>query len=152
MIQCSFELNNQPISMFRIHGLSLPAFSGLPPYVNVRAAGCLADFGPIPPGQYYVVDRRSGGRLGWLHDSFGGKSEWFALYAADGSIDDSTLCDDVQRGQFRLHPRGPRGISRGCIVIDNESDFQHMRALLVNNGLHPIPGSMLRAYGMVTVQ
>ncbi|MGU7842505.1 DUF2778 domain-containing protein [Burkholderia sp. AW33-5] len=151
MIPCSFELNDQPISHFQIRGLELPAFSGLPPYVNARTAACVAERGPIPPGEYYVVDRRSGGRLGWLHDRVGGKSEWFALYAADGSIDDATLCDDVQRGQFRLHPRGLRGISRGCIVIDSQSDFRRLRELLVNNGLHPIPGSMLRAYGMVAV-
>ncbi|WP_322024513.1 DUF2778 domain-containing protein [Burkholderia sp. BCC1977] len=152
MIQCSFELNDQPMSLFRIHGLKLPAFSGLPPYVNAAAAGCVADLGPIPPGQYYVVDRQSGGRLGWLHDSVGGKSEWFALYAADGSVDDFTLCDDVKRGQFRLHPRGPRGISRGCIVIDSPSDFQRVRELLLGSRPHPIPGSRLRAYGMVTVR
>lgn len=152
VIQCSFALNNQPISTFRICGLALPAFSGLAPYVNVRSAGCLADVGPIPPGRYYIVDRQSGGRLGWLHDRVSGKADWFSLYADDGKTDDETFCDQVTRGNFRLHPRGLAGISRGCIVIDSPGDFGRLRTLLIDRPMQAIPGSALRAYGIVTVE
>ncbi|MGV2289535.1 DUF2778 domain-containing protein [Trinickia sp. YCB016] len=153
MLQCSFELNDQPMSTFVIHGgFSVPAFSGLEPHINKRASACLLDVGPIPPGRYYIVDRESGGRLGSLREAFLHRSDWFALYAADGKIDDSTFCNEVLRGNFRLHPKGPRGISQGCIVIENSADFHRLRVSLVGRGKYPIPGSALSAYGMVTVK
>jgi hypothetical protein len=152
MLQCSFELNNQPMSAFKIGAISAPAFSGLAPHINRRAASCLPDLGPIPIGRYYVVDRESGGRPRWLRDTFGIQKEWFALYAADKKIDDETFCDQVQRGHFRLHPKGPRGISKGCIVIEKLTDFHCIRAFLRGAGKQLIPGSTLRTYGMVTVK
>jgi hypothetical protein len=70
MFQCSFELNNQPMSAFKIGASSLPAFSGLGRFTNQRAMACLKGFGPIPPGGYYILDRQSGGLLGPLRDLF----------------------------------------------------------------------------------
>jgi hypothetical protein len=65
MLQCSFELNDQPMSTFNIGVISFPAFSGLAPHINRCLSVCLADLGPIPFGRYYIVDRESGERLGW---------------------------------------------------------------------------------------
>lgn len=35
-----------------------------------------------------MLDRQSGGKLGWLYDLFNGRDDWFALYAIDENIDD----------------------------------------------------------------
>ncbi len=71
MHECSFELNDKPMSAFRM--------------------------GLIPPGIDYIFDRPSGGLLGPLQDLFNDHSYWFALYAIDGKIDDETYCNKVKR-------------------------------------------------------
>jgi hypothetical protein len=153
MLQCSFELNNKPMSTFQIGAvISVPAFSGLAPHVNRRNSACLPDLGPIPFGKYFIVDRESGGRLGQLYDFFSNRADWFSLYAADEKVDDETFCNQVKRGHFRLHAKGVQGISKGCIVVNSPPDFNRVRHLLTSSGKHPIPGSALLAYGMVTVK
>lgn len=151
MLECTFKLNNQNMSALAVGALSFPAFSGLGEYVNQRTAICLANFGPIPPGVYYIFDRQSGGRLGPVRDLFGKRSDWFALHAIDGSIDDETFCNLVKRGQFRLHPKGEIGISQGCITLERQVDFQQLSALLRRKPPVAVPGSDLKAYGKVVV-
>ncbi|MDE1187182.1 MAG: DUF2778 domain-containing protein [Pantoea sp.] len=58
----------------------------------------------------------------------------------------------VQRGRFRLHPIGPRGLSEGCITLQYPIQFDYLRDMLLRSGptLH-IPGSQLKAYGTVKV-
>ncbi|HKT30597.1 DUF2778 domain-containing protein [Dyella sp.] len=134
MLMCSFELNNRPMSVFKIGASSYPAFSGLSPHINDRLATCLSGHGPIPTRKYYILDRESGGRLGWLYDLFKKNvGDWFSLYADDGKVDDETFCNQMKRAQFRLHPKGNLGISEGCIVINQATDFyaSHSRKLLV---------------------
>ena len=99
-----------------------------------------------------IFDRQSGGLLGPLRDLFSGKDEWFALYAADGKIDDEMFCEEIKRGNFRLHPKGIRGISQGCITINSQNDFLSLRAILKNNKQEAVPGTELLAYGRVTVR
>lgn len=152
MFACSFELNDKPMSMFQIGAISVPAFSGLEPYVNQRVHACVANLGPIPPGTYYIVDRQSGGRLGWLWDMAGNRGDWFGLYADDGKIDDEMFCNQVKRGQFRLHPKVGGGISKGCITINTQSDFNRIRSLLKGGGTTVIPKTDLKTYGKVTVR
>ena len=60
MYKCSFELNNKPMSTFKIGGLSFPAFSGLRSHANRIVSSCLSGVGPIPPGTYYIFDRGAG--------------------------------------------------------------------------------------------
>lgn len=152
MLHCQFHLNSQPLSQFVAGGSCYSAFSGIGEYVNQPASACLVDQGPIPTGRYYILNRESGGRLGWLYDRFGGRSEWFALYADDGEINDfTTWCEDVVRGQFRLHPRGPSGISQGCIVIDQAADFQTLARNLRNRQPVQVGDTGLNAWGTVTV-
>lgn len=148
MYRCSFELNDKPLSAFKIGGHSFAAFSGLDPYVNRRLAACVANYGPIPPGTYYIVDRESGGFFGWLYDMFGQRGDWFALYANDRRIDDVAYCREVKRGNFRLHPKVGRGISKGCITIDKQSDFNKIRTILKSVKKHAIPNSALLAYAI----
>lgn len=95
MFQCSFDLNNQPMSALKIGALSVPAFSGQGQYINKRSSACLIGQGPIPPGQYYIFDRQGGGRLEWFRNLFSDHSDWFALYAIDGKIDDETFCNQL---------------------------------------------------------
>ena len=140
------------MSAFTIGSLSVPAFSGLGKHINKRSSACLVGQGPIPPGQYYIFDRQGGGRLGWLRDLFSDHSDWFALYAIDEKIDDETFCNNLARGRFRLHPKGPCGISEGCITIEKLVDFHHIRAILKSVSPSAVPGSDLRAYGKVVVK
>ena len=152
MKKCTFELNNKPMSSFKIGASSFPAFSGLGRHVNRRVSACVPNQGPIPPGEYFILDRESGGRLGWLRDLWSGKGNWFALYANDGSIDDETWCESVKRGQFRLHPRGFEGISKGCIVVDQPRDFQLLSSILRGGEQHSIPNMEITAWGKVLVK
>jgi hypothetical protein len=152
MYDCSFEINNQPMSALKILGQSFQAFSGLFNYVNRRASVCQADFGPIPPGTYYIFDRQSGGLLGLLRDIYNGHGDWFSLHAIDAKIDDETYCNNIKRGNFRLHPKGLIGISKGCITIESASDYQKLRAILKGATPVTVPGSTLKAYGKVLVR
>lgn len=152
MLLCTFELNDEPLSAFKVASLAFPAFSGQGEHANKRSKACIRSFGPIPTGSYYILDRESGGRLGALRDFFSGRSDWFALYASDGQIDDETLCDEVKRGNFRLHPKGSIGRSEGCIVIDKPSDFLQLRTILKSLKPMDIPGSKLKAYGTLIVK
>lgn len=139
------------MSAFKVGTFSFPAFSGLRSNINKRSAACSADTGPIPPRTYYIVDREAGGLLGPLLDHLSGRDEWFALLAIDDLIDDHTFCNEVKRGNFRLHPKGPRGISKGCIVINDHSDFHHIRTMLKSASPTGIPGTRYKAYGKVEV-
>ena len=140
------------MSTFWCGASSFSAFSGLEQHRNKRVSACILNKGPIPPGTYYIFDRQSGGLLGPLKDLFTGRDEWFALYAIDNKIDDETYCEQVKRGQFRLHPKGRFGVSQGCIVIESAHDFQFLRTILKNAKAEAIPGVGLKAYGKVVVR
>ena len=144
MIDCTFELNGKRMSVFKCGATSFSAFSGLGEHVNRRVSACILGAGPIPPGTYCIFDRQSGGLLGPFRDLFTSRDEWFALYADDGRIDDETFCEKVKRGEFRLHPKGTRGRSEGCIVIDKKTDFMYLRTILRNSKHIEIPGIKLR--------
>jgi hypothetical protein len=107
--------------------------------------------GPIPPGSYFIIDRESGGVLGPLRNLFNDRSDWLALYADDGRVDDEVKCNSIARGNFRLHPKGPLGISEDCITIEKPSEFHLVRSLIRSEKLQAIPGSTLKAYAKVTV-
>lgn len=152
MADFTFDLNGKRMSALKCGALSFPAFSGFGLHVNRRESVCLAKVGAIPPGQYYIFDRQSGGLLGPLKDMFTGRGEWFALYAIDGKIDDETFCNEVKRGNFRLHPKGQLGISEGCITVENRNDFHRLRAIIKGSPQVAVPGVDLKAYGRVLVK
>lgn len=79
------------------------------------------------------------------------KSTWFALYAIDSKIDDETRCNSNLRGEFRLHPKGESGISKGCITVASTPEYLLPRDALRANGLHRVDSLDLSAYGIVTV-
>jgi hypothetical protein len=151
MLTCTFVLNSKPLSELRIGAKGFEAFSGMGAYVNQPQHACMAGRGPIPPGSYYVIDRESGGLLGPLRNLFSDRSEWLALYADDGRVDDEVKCNSIARGNFRLHPKGPLGISEGCITIEKPIEFNLVRSLIRSEKLAAIPGSTLKAYAKVLV-
>jgi hypothetical protein len=152
MIECSFELNGRPMSTLKVASMRFPAFSGFGGHANRREFACVPDLGPIPPGAYYIFDRQAGGLLGPLRQLFTDHSDWFALYAIDGKLDDETYCNQVKRGNFRLHPRGRFGISKGCITLDRVNDFAKLRGYLKALTPSSVPGTDFKAYGRVVVR
>jgi Protein of unknown function (DUF2778) len=146
-----FVLNGKDMSSLQVSAHSFSAFSGHGVHKNRKAYACVKGSGPIPPGNYFVIDRQQGGLLGPLRSLLRDRAEWFALYAEDGTINDETLCDQVVRGNFRLHPKGPLGRSEGCITLDSPTEFRTAQAIIRANPLTPIPGSQLKAYGKVVV-
>ena len=151
-MDCTFELNDQDMSELKWGVRRYKAFSGYNGYKNQRLQVCVRDFGPIPAGRYYIVDRPTGGLLGPIRDWVTGKDEWFALFKDDSSIDDEMLCDELKRGNFRLHPKGPAGISRGCITFEHAQEFDSFRETVLNQEKFAIPNSSFQAYGTVTVK
>lgn len=151
MIDCSFTLNNLPMSAIKAQQFSFPAFSGPGSHVNKRNFVCHPNFGAIPEGRYYIIDRQSGGLLGAVREFFTDKKEWFALYAIDSKIDDETLCEGVKRGNFRLHPKGIAGISEGCVTVESHADFHKLRTILKGTVPSKIPGTDYTTYGILTV-
>jgi RHS repeat-associated protein len=145
----TYELNGEETSNLRCEcGETFQAFSGAageprnnPAFANSK------DKGPLPKGRYYIVDRPTGGRLGWAYAWFRG--DWFGLYRDDGIFDDYTNIDGVIRGNFRLHPGGR---SEGCLTLVNDEQFELLRQLLENTepGFIPSAGN-IPYYGIVDV-
>lgn len=156
-IACTFRLNSRPTSDLCCAGVgNYPAFSGNGTDTNNPAGVGHVNTGAIPPGLYYVLQRASGGTLGFLRDLLGpiastDRSQWFALYRNDGVIDDETYINQVRRGEFRLHPIGPLGISQGCITLFQVAQFNTLRQRLLATTPISIPNTALRAFGTVTV-
>ena len=155
---CSFTLNKKASSILLAPGIgSFPAFSGSGKWRNDPDGVGVARIGPLPTGTYYIVDRQSGGKLGWLRDAIKDTwsgidhSSWFALMRDDGRLDDETFVGKVRRGEFRLHPVGPMGISEGCITLNRLDDFTRLAAALRGGKKVAIPKGGGLAYGTVEV-
>lgn len=157
--ECTFVLNRKRMSVLNCSGFGTSlAFSGNGRFVDDPDATAIPDDGPLPKGIYYIVDRQSGGRLGWLNDigtdllAGTHRSDWFALYRNDGRIDDWTFINGVKRGNFRLHPVGYWGISEGCITLPHRGQFERLRKFLKAQQTARIPGTNIAYYGRVSVK
>jgi len=161
-LQAKFVISDADFCPLIIPGIgTFLAYSGKDQYRN--RGGCIGipDLGPIPHGRYHIVTRPTGGWKGVvrtdLHDFYSWptstpviKAEWFALYRDDGNIDDRTWINGVERGNFRLHPPGPMGISLGCITLQHRSDFIAIRqALLTTQQVELANGLM--SHGLIEV-
>jgi len=156
-----FLVDDKPIAHLDIMGVGVfPAFSGNKMYRNRAGCTAILNNGPLPDGQYWIVDRPTGGIRSWAwaadiwNTALGSptdRKEWFALYRDDGMIDDYTWVGEVQRGNFRLHPVGGEGVSYGCITLTNHADFQAIRLALLNTKTIPAGNSGLLAYGTIEV-
>ena len=161
--QGKFLVNNAPFSPLTIDGIgTFNAYSGNGSYRNRGGCTMVPDKGPIPAGRYWIVDRPTGGirsqayalakdtwNAAW--GSATNHDDWFALYRDDGSIDDMTWVNGVERGHFRLHPAGGQGISLGCITLPSHTDFMRIRNALLHTVKIPARSSGLRAYGTIEV-
>jgi hypothetical protein len=155
---CTFTLNGREMSTLVCSGYgAVEAYSGRgrgrDSPVDVADIGV----GAIPPGRYYIVDRRSGGRMGWLRDMLGpfvGTTDrrlWFTLW--NPSTGDATMVDGIRRGNFRLHPDGPHYESDGCITVKNPTEFERLRRHIRSHAPDlPVPGSDIKADGQVDVR
>ncbi|EGH66721.1 hypothetical protein A253_27474 [Pseudomonas syringae pv. actinidiae ICMP 19102] len=155
---CTFELTGQPISLLKCsNNESYEAFSGLTGFANDPAAVNNLEQGPLPPGRYYILDRESGGRLGRIREPLSDlfartdRSHWFSLYRDDGSIDDRTVVNNITRGNFRLHPIGPLGLSEGCVTMTSEIAFNQLSIYLHNMDGDRIPGTEKKYFGILDV-
>ena len=155
---CMYFLNNRQISMLTCDGKAYAAFSGDKGHENKVSDVALKDLGPIPKGTYYIIDRQSGGRMGWLWDplkdmySHSKHDEWFALRAAQRPNDDWVIVDGVKRTSLRLHPVGSHGRSEGCITLVSPALFRQLREYLKSQTTSYIPGTFTRYYGTVIVK
>jgi hypothetical protein len=152
MLDWTFELNNKPMSTLTNGVVSFPVFSGMNGHINKRSSMCLVEIGPIPVGTYYIFDRQSGGLRDSFKKLFSDHSDWVALYAIDSKIDDDVYCNSVKRGNFRIHPKGSLGISRGCITFEKEKDFQKFKTFLKTTKQEAVPNTSLLAYGRVIIK
>jgi hypothetical protein len=135
-ISCVFTLNNKTTSTLVCSGYgTVEAYSGQLEGRDNPDKISMPDIGPVPPGTYYLVDRHSGGRLGWLWDDLSASgftssdhTKWFALWHP--LTGDSTIVHGVRRGAFRLHPEGPRRLSEGCITVVNSAEFELLQRFI----------------------
>ncbi|WP_323119968.1 DUF2778 domain-containing protein [Burkholderia alba] len=158
-VQCLFTLNSQRTSTLNCAGFGgVLAFSGNKQFVDRPDSTDVVGAGAIPKGRYYIVSRQTGGRLGPLRDfaldiwSNSERATWFALYRADGKIDDETIEKGVKRSAFRLHPNGRWGISDGCITVTTQQQFDQLRTYLLKQSTATIPGTSIQYYGTVDVR
>ncbi|UZS62426.1 DUF2778 domain-containing protein [Pseudomonas syringae] len=155
---CTFELTGQATSLVKCsNNESYEAFSGKSAYANNPAEVGNAENGPLPPGRYYILDRESGGTLGWLRDPIRDlvartdRGAWFSLYRDDGHVDDETFVNNVSRQNFRLHPVGPLGLSEGCVTLTSKIAFDLLSIYLRNMDGDRIPGAGQKYYGVLDV-
>lgn len=154
---CFFNLNKQKTSGLFCPGFgTVVAFSGDGKLVNDPGAEAVVDGGPLPRGDYFVVDRPQGGQHSKLSEELldiragTHRAQWFGLYRNDGVIDDFTYINGVKRGNFRLHPTGYWGRSEGCITLPNQDSFQKLRQWLLSQTPGTIGG--VRYYAIIKVQ
>ncbi len=151
----TFTLNSQSMSsLVGPSGVPYAAFSGEGSSRNDPSKTGDAGSGPLPKGLYYIVDRPSGGRATEIRDLLHGtnRETWFGLFRADGQVDDQTTVHGTVRGNFRLHPIGPLGISEGCVTLNSLSSFIAISFQLMSAEPATIPGTNIRYYGTVTVK
>lgn len=155
---CTYFLNNKAVSTLTCDGSSYAAFSGAKGYENNPADQGIENLGPIPKGTYYIIDRQSGGHLGWLWDavknhwSDSDHNSWFALHPMTRPQDDFVYVSRARRAHLRIHPVGRHGISEGCITLTSVQQFEKLRAYLKSQKTKTIPGTVTQYYGTVEVK
>ena len=159
LVYCTYVLNGEPLSRLVCDGVAYDAFSGdvAGNYVNDKRYQHVPKLGPLPLGKYYILDRESGGWLGWLKQPINdlavgtNRSEWLSLYRDDGIIDDQTSINNIQRGAFRIHPAGPRRISQSCVTLTSQAAFDELRRSIKNRSGEILQDRGIRYYGILEV-
>jgi hypothetical protein len=66
---------------------------------------------------------------------------------------DKTNIDGITRGNFRLHPMGPRRLSEGCVTVVNQYDFDRLEKFLRSQKPSlPVPRTDLKACGTLEIK
>ncbi|MFC7627711.1 DUF2778 domain-containing protein [Paraburkholderia humisilvae] len=152
-------MNGQSTSTLYCSGFGgVTAYSGQEDGRDNPRAASIKDIGPIPPGKYYLLDRQSGGRMGWFYDWLSeanvgttDHSKWFMLW--NEKTGDTTNINGVRRGEFRLHPEGQNRLSKGCITVPSSEIFDRLERHIRSRPPDvPVPGTTYKAYGTVVVQ
>lgn len=159
LVYCTYVLNGEPLSRLVCDGVAYDAFSGdvAGNYVNDKRYQAVPEKGPLPLGRYYILDRESGGRIGWLKQPLKDliartdRSEWLSLYRDDDVIDDQTSVNNIVRGAFRIHPVGPMGVSQGCVTLTSKLAFDSLRKYIHDRNGEVLPGTEIRHYGILEV-
>lgn len=158
-VTCTFVLNKQKTSVLSCPGTApVAAFSGTAEGRDNPDDVAMENIGPLPKGIYYLVDRQSGGRVGFMRDlwneyGYGStdRHAWFMLW--NPATGDTTNVNGVKHGNFRLHPMGPLRLSEGCITVVNPDAFDGLQKYIRSQGLTtPVPGTTMKAYGTVEVK
>jgi len=158
-VKCTFVLNDQTTSTLTCEGTApVEAFSGTDQGRDNPEETAVKNVGPLPKGTYYLVDRQSGGHLGFLYDTWDAygwgttdRRNWFMLW--NPTSGDMTNIEGVKRGNFRLHPVGVRKLSEGCITVLYPYEFDRLQKFIRSHAASlPVPGTTLRAYGTVEVK
>lgn len=158
-IRCTFSLNNKETSQLYCSGFgAVAAYSGQKWGRDNPRATSTEGIGPLPAGTYYIVDRQSGGMLGWAYDLWSeygvgttDRTKWFALW--NPYTGDTTMINGIKRGNFRIHPEGQLHLSEGCITVVSHIEFDRLQRYFRSRRPDlPVPGSTLRAYGTVDVR
>ncbi|PRX30755.1 uncharacterized protein DUF2778 [Paraburkholderia sp. BL18I3N2] len=158
-VKCTFLLNGQADSVFSCEGTaSVTAFSGTGRGRDNPDDTAIENVGPIPKGTYYLINRQSGGYMGFFYDwwnaqgvSSTDRRQWFMLW--NPKTGDTTNIDGIKRGNFRLHPMGHLRLSHGCITVVNRQEFDRLQQFIRSRGQTvPVPRTALRAYGTVEVK
>ncbi|WP_235425228.1 DUF2778 domain-containing protein [Dickeya undicola] len=148
-------------AILHVYGLGkFDVLSGRGSYINNPNCTNIPDQGPIPVGQYYIVDRppstfgnkiRNFGADLWFGTNH---NEWFGLYNSK-TLNDHATTNGVRRGNFRLHPLRPDGSgeSWGCITFFKVNDFIVVRNALLKTRKIKVSASKngLMAYGRIDV-
>ncbi|MFM0631418.1 DUF2778 domain-containing protein [Paraburkholderia xenovorans] len=158
-VKCTFVLNGQTDSVLLCEGsIPVAAFSGTGHGRDNPADTAIENVGPIPKGTYFLVDRQSGGLMGFLYDWLYAtdsvttdRRKWFTLW--NPATGDTTNINGIVRGNFRLHPMGHLRLSHGCITVVNPQEFDRLQKFIRSRGQTvPVPGTALRAYGTIDVK
>ncbi|QGZ65000.1 DUF2778 domain-containing protein [Paraburkholderia acidisoli] len=158
-VKCTFVLNKKDTTLLACDGTTpVTAFSGQRQGRDNPDATDKENIGPLPRGQYFLIDRQSGGFLGGLRDWWSAhgygttdRATWFMLW--NPATGDQTNINGMIRGNFRLHPMGPRGLSEGCITVVNAYEFDRLQKFIrTQTPSLPVPGSSLKAYGTLEVK
>ncbi|MEN4573825.1 tlde1 domain-containing protein [Pantoea agglomerans] len=57
---------------------------------------------------------------------------------------------NVEQGNFRLHPRGPLGVSLGCITLQHRTDFIAIRQALLSTSQVKLRNGLM-SFGTIEV-
>ncbi|MDQ7771700.1 DUF2778 domain-containing protein [Serratia nevei] len=159
MLRCFLVHNGNKINTLLCQGVGMfSVFSGNKQYTNQPGCTDVPNHGAIPAGTYWIVDRPSGGlksqTITFIKDIVTNvdHNSWFALYRDDGTVNDRTWINGIMRGQFRLHPIGPLGLSEGCVTFYSQNEFNRLRAALLKSKTAIVPGTTLQAYGAIEVK